>query len=36
MPFYLYQWTRESEAHYAEHAVTPEAFEEVVGNPDWV
>jgi len=36
MPFYLYRWTRENEAHLAEHAVTPEEFEEVVGNPDWV
>ena len=27
---------QESEAHLAEHGVTPEEFEEVVGNPDWV
>lgn len=36
MPFYLYQWAEENEAHLAEHGVTPEEFEEVVGNPDWV
>ena len=36
MPFYLYQWTGENEAHLAEHGVTPDEFEEVVGNPDWV
>ena len=36
MPFYFFQWTRECEAHLAQHGVTPEEFEEVVGNPDWV
>ena len=36
MPLYFFQWTKESEAHLAEHGVTPDEFEEVVGNPDWV
>lgn len=36
MPFYFYQWTDENESHLAEHGVSPEEFEEVVGSPDWV
>lgn len=36
MPFFLFQWTKDNELHLAEHGVTPEEFEEVVGRPDWV
>jgi hypothetical protein len=34
MPFYFYIWTPEIVEHLAEHDVTPEEFEEVVGNPE--
>ena len=35
MPFYFYLWTPEIVEHLAEHGVTPEEFEEVVGDPDY-
>jgi uncharacterized DUF497 family protein len=34
MPWYLFLWDPETEAHLAEHGVTPDEFEEVVCNPD--
>ncbi|MBM4088910.1 MAG: BrnT family toxin [Planctomycetes bacterium] len=34
MPWYFFIWTPEIIEHLAEHEVTPEEFEEVVGNPD--
>ena len=34
MPFYLFLWSPEIEAHLEEHGVTPDEFEEVVCNPD--
>jgi hypothetical protein len=33
MPFYFYLWTEEIIAHIAEHDITPEDFERVVGRP---
>lgn len=36
MPYYLFVWNEELEAHLAEHGVTPEEFEEVVCDPDYV
>ncbi len=35
MPYYFYIWTPEIVAHFAEHGVTTEEFEEVVSNPDF-
>ena len=35
MPWYFFIWTPEIIEHLAEHDVTPEEYEEVVGNPDW-
>lgn len=34
MPFYLYLWDGENELHLAEHGVSADEFEQVVGNPD--
>jgi hypothetical protein len=34
MPWYLFLWDPETEAHLAQHGVTPDEFEEVVCNPD--
>jgi uncharacterized DUF497 family protein len=36
VPWYLFLWDVETEAHLAEHGVTPDEFEEVVSNPDSV
>jgi hypothetical protein len=36
MPWYLFLWDVETEAHLAQHDVTPDEFEEVVSNPDSV
>ena len=33
MPFYFYLWTEEIIAHIAEHDLTPEDFDHVVGRP---
>ncbi|MGD9855467.1 MAG: hypothetical protein AB7U20_11025 [Planctomycetaceae bacterium] len=33
MPDYHVQWTPEAEDHIAEHGVTKQEFEEVVGDP---
>lgn len=35
MPFYFYLWTPEIIEHLAQHDVTPEEFEEVVGDPEY-
>ena len=35
MPFYFYIWTPNTIDHLAQHGVTPEEFEEVVGDPDF-
>ena len=35
MPYYFYIWTQEIIDHLAEHDVSPEEFEEVVGDPDY-
>jgi hypothetical protein len=35
MPLYFFIWTPEIIEHLAEHDVTPEEFEEVVGNPEY-
>lgn len=34
MPFYFFIWTPEIAEHLAEHDITPDEFEEVVGNPE--
>ena len=34
MPYYEFLWLDETTEHLAEHGVTPEEFEEVVGNPE--
>lgn len=34
MAFFNFQWDDESEAHLAEHGVSPEEFEEIVMHPD--
>jgi hypothetical protein len=34
MPYYNFQWTDEIVEHLAEHDVSPDDFEEVVGNPE--
>ena len=36
MPFFLFQWDGENEAHLAEHGVTRDEFAEVVCDPDHV
>ena len=36
MPFYFFVWTGENEEHLAGHGVTPDEFEEVVSQPDFV
>lgn len=36
MPFYLFVWNDELEEHLAEHGVSPDEFEEVVCDPDYV
>jgi len=36
IPFYLFVWNQEIEQHLAEHGVTPDEFEEVVCDPDYV
>jgi len=36
VPWYEFIWDGDSEAHLAEHGVTPEEFAEVVSNPDRV
>lgn len=36
MPFYFFLWNRQNIRHLAEHEVTPEEFEEVVCDPDWI
>lgn len=33
MPFYHFVWTDEIVEHLAEHGVTPDDFEHVIGNP---
>jgi len=33
MPYYLFIWDDENEAHLDEHGVSPEEFAEVVSNP---
>jgi hypothetical protein len=35
MPYYFFIWTPEIVEHLAEHDITPEAFEEVVSNPEY-
>lgn len=35
MPYYLFIWTPEIIEHLAEHDVTPEEFEQVVGIPEY-
>lgn len=34
MPFFLFVWNDQIEAHLAVHGVTPDEFEEVVCDPD--
>jgi hypothetical protein len=34
VPFYFFVWTQEIITHLAEHDVTLEEFEEVVGDPE--
>lgn len=36
MSFYLFVWNDDIEEHVSEHGVTPEEFEEVVCDPDYV
>jgi len=36
MPFFLFIWNDELEEHLAEHGVTPDEFEDVVCDPDYV
>jgi hypothetical protein len=36
MPFYLFQWTVQIERHLEEHGISPDEFEEVVCDPDFV
>ncbi len=35
MPYYFFVWTPEIIEHLAEHDVSPEEFEEVVGHPEF-
>jgi hypothetical protein len=35
MPYYFFLWTSEIVEHLAEHDVTPNEFEEVVGDPEY-
>jgi hypothetical protein len=35
MPYYFFVWTPEVVEHLAEHDVTPEEFEEILGNPEY-
>lgn len=35
MPYYFFAWTPEIIDHLAEHDVSPEEFEVVVGNPEF-
>ena len=35
MPHYFFIWTDEIIEHLAEHDVTPDEFEEVIGNPEF-
>ncbi len=34
MPYYFFVWTDENTQHLAEHAVTRDEFEQVVGDPE--
>ena len=34
MPYFIFQWTDEIEAHIAQHGVSMDEFEEVVMNPE--
>jgi len=34
VPFYFFIWNQTIERHLASHGVTPDEFEEVVGDPD--
>ncbi len=36
MPYYFFFWQDENTEHVAEHGVTPEEFEEVACDPDFV
>lgn len=36
MPYYLFVWNEEIEDHLAQHGITPEEFESVVCDPDYV
>lgn len=36
MPFYLFRWTEETEAHIAQHGITRTEFQEVVMSPSRV
>ncbi len=35
MAYYFFVWTPDIIDHLADHGVTPEEFEEVVGNPEY-
>ncbi|HEV2968528.1 MAG TPA: hypothetical protein VGY55_00985 [Pirellulales bacterium] len=34
MPWYIFLWDADAEAHLAQHGVTPDEFEDVVCDPD--
>ncbi len=36
MPFFFFIWDGESERHLSDHGGSPEEFEQVVCNPDFV
>ena len=36
MPFFLFIWNDQIDEHLAEHGVTPDEFEAVVCDPEWV